>query len=216
MARRRAGPAGGSTGDQSRQPLTACLDRRCAAQHAVRAGCRGAAPCANRRTGLRGFACALGAESLFITAAEWGGMTEAEMVNPGSGQIPHHRDRRAGNRRAVTLFGHVAGIAAAHRSATPSRPDHRAPTLAHHFAARSRLADCPGSHHCGRTAPDGALCAGLLAGTGHQVVARHASGLLREPGMMAVTGGAPAGSSFMTNPDHRRRHLHPSLRSRPE
>jgi sugar lactone lactonase YvrE len=37
-----------------------------------------------------GFACVLGGPSrttLFITAAEWRGMTEAEMVTPGSGQV---------------------------------------------------------------------------------------------------------------------------------
>lgn len=37
-----------------------------------------------------GFACALGGPdgtTLFITAAEWQGMTEAEMVTPGSGQV---------------------------------------------------------------------------------------------------------------------------------
>jgi sugar lactone lactonase YvrE len=37
-----------------------------------------------------GFACALGGPgktTLFITAAEWGGMTSAEMVRPGSGQV---------------------------------------------------------------------------------------------------------------------------------
>ena len=37
-----------------------------------------------------GFACALGGPgmtTLFITAAEWRGMTEAEMVTPGSGQV---------------------------------------------------------------------------------------------------------------------------------
>jgi sugar lactone lactonase YvrE len=33
------------------------------------------------------FACALGGSTLFITAAEWRGMTEAEMVTPGSGQV---------------------------------------------------------------------------------------------------------------------------------
>jgi len=37
-----------------------------------------------------GFACALGSPdrtTLFITAAEWRGMTESEMVTPGSGQV---------------------------------------------------------------------------------------------------------------------------------
>jgi sugar lactone lactonase YvrE len=37
-----------------------------------------------------GFACALGGPgktTLFVTAAEWGGMTSAEMVRPGSGQV---------------------------------------------------------------------------------------------------------------------------------
>jgi sugar lactone lactonase YvrE len=37
-----------------------------------------------------GFACALGgpdATTLFITAAEWRGMTDSEMVTPGSGQV---------------------------------------------------------------------------------------------------------------------------------
>jgi sugar lactone lactonase YvrE len=37
-----------------------------------------------------GFACALGgpgATTLFIVAAEWRGMTESEMVAPGSGQV---------------------------------------------------------------------------------------------------------------------------------
>jgi sugar lactone lactonase YvrE len=37
-----------------------------------------------------GFACALGGPgktTLFVTAAEWGGMTAAEMVRPGSGQV---------------------------------------------------------------------------------------------------------------------------------
>jgi sugar lactone lactonase YvrE len=37
-----------------------------------------------------GFACALGRPrqtTLFITVAEWQGMTEPEMVAPGSGQI---------------------------------------------------------------------------------------------------------------------------------
>jgi sugar lactone lactonase YvrE len=37
-----------------------------------------------------GFACALGGPdrtTLFITAAEWQGMTESEMVTPGSGQV---------------------------------------------------------------------------------------------------------------------------------
>jgi len=37
-----------------------------------------------------GFACALGGpdmRTLFITAARWQGMTEAEMVTPGSGQV---------------------------------------------------------------------------------------------------------------------------------
>ena len=37
-----------------------------------------------------GFACALGGPdrtTLFITAAEWRGMTESEMVTPGSGQV---------------------------------------------------------------------------------------------------------------------------------
>ncbi|MER7278420.1 SMP-30/gluconolactonase/LRE family protein [Dactylosporangium sp. NPDC000244] len=33
------------------------------------------------------FACALGGSTLFITAATWNGMTEAEMVAPGSGQV---------------------------------------------------------------------------------------------------------------------------------
>ena len=37
-----------------------------------------------------GFACALGGPggtTLFIVAAEWQGMTESEMVSPGSGQV---------------------------------------------------------------------------------------------------------------------------------
>jgi sugar lactone lactonase YvrE len=37
-----------------------------------------------------GFACALGGPrrtTLFIVAAEWQGMTEAQMVSPGSGQV---------------------------------------------------------------------------------------------------------------------------------
>jgi sugar lactone lactonase YvrE len=37
-----------------------------------------------------GFACTLGGpdgRTLFITAAEWRGMTESEMVTPGSGQV---------------------------------------------------------------------------------------------------------------------------------
>ena len=37
-----------------------------------------------------GFACALGGPgwtTLFITAAEWRGMTAAQMVEPGSGQV---------------------------------------------------------------------------------------------------------------------------------
>lgn len=37
-----------------------------------------------------GFACALGGPegtTLFIVAAEWRGMTESEMVPPGSGQV---------------------------------------------------------------------------------------------------------------------------------
>lgn len=34
-----------------------------------------------------GFACALGGTTLFVTAAQWRGMTEAEMVTPGSGQV---------------------------------------------------------------------------------------------------------------------------------
>jgi sugar lactone lactonase YvrE len=37
-----------------------------------------------------GFACALGGPgrtTLFVTAAEWGGMTSADMVRPGSGQV---------------------------------------------------------------------------------------------------------------------------------
>ena len=37
-----------------------------------------------------GFACALGGpdrSTLFIVAAEWRGMTESEMVPPGSGQV---------------------------------------------------------------------------------------------------------------------------------
>jgi sugar lactone lactonase YvrE len=37
-----------------------------------------------------GFACALGgpdATTLFVTAAEWRGMTESEMVTPGTGQV---------------------------------------------------------------------------------------------------------------------------------
>ncbi|WP_238012958.1 SMP-30/gluconolactonase/LRE family protein [Dactylosporangium sp. AC04546] len=33
------------------------------------------------------FACVLGGTTLYITAAEWQGMTEDEMVTPGSGQI---------------------------------------------------------------------------------------------------------------------------------
>ncbi|MET7398810.1 SMP-30/gluconolactonase/LRE family protein [Dactylosporangium sp. NPDC005572] len=33
------------------------------------------------------FACVLGGTTLYITAAEWQGMTEAEMVTPGSGQV---------------------------------------------------------------------------------------------------------------------------------
>ena len=37
-----------------------------------------------------GFACALGGPdgmTLFIVAAKWRGMTESEMVTPGSGQV---------------------------------------------------------------------------------------------------------------------------------
>lgn len=34
-----------------------------------------------------GFACALGGTTLFVTTAQWRGMTEAEMVTPGSGQV---------------------------------------------------------------------------------------------------------------------------------
>ncbi|WP_433206255.1 SMP-30/gluconolactonase/LRE family protein [Dactylosporangium sp. CS-047395] len=34
-----------------------------------------------------GFACALGGSTLYITAATWQGMTEAEMVTPGSGRV---------------------------------------------------------------------------------------------------------------------------------
>jgi sugar lactone lactonase YvrE len=37
-----------------------------------------------------GFACALGGPgrtTLFIVAAEWRGMTESQMVAPGSGQV---------------------------------------------------------------------------------------------------------------------------------
>jgi sugar lactone lactonase YvrE len=34
-----------------------------------------------------GFACALGGTTLFVTAAEWRGMTEPEPVTPGSGQV---------------------------------------------------------------------------------------------------------------------------------
>jgi sugar lactone lactonase YvrE len=37
-----------------------------------------------------GFACALGGPdgtTLFITVAEWRGMTESDMVTPGSGQV---------------------------------------------------------------------------------------------------------------------------------
>jgi sugar lactone lactonase YvrE len=37
-----------------------------------------------------GFACALGGPdgtTLFITAAEWRGMTDAQLVTPGSGQV---------------------------------------------------------------------------------------------------------------------------------
>jgi sugar lactone lactonase YvrE len=34
-----------------------------------------------------GFACVLGGTTLFLTAAEWRGMTDAEMVTPGSGQV---------------------------------------------------------------------------------------------------------------------------------
>lgn len=33
------------------------------------------------------FACALGGRTLFVTAARWQGMTEREMVAPGSGQV---------------------------------------------------------------------------------------------------------------------------------
>jgi sugar lactone lactonase YvrE len=33
------------------------------------------------------FACALGGSTLYITAAEWQGMTAAEMVTPGSGRV---------------------------------------------------------------------------------------------------------------------------------
>ncbi|MEU7867777.1 SMP-30/gluconolactonase/LRE family protein [Dactylosporangium sp. NPDC049140] len=33
------------------------------------------------------FACALGGTTLFITAAQWNGMTAAEMVTPGSGRV---------------------------------------------------------------------------------------------------------------------------------
>ncbi len=34
-----------------------------------------------------GFACVLGGTTLFVTAAGWRGMTEAQMVTPGSGQV---------------------------------------------------------------------------------------------------------------------------------
>ncbi|WP_433046908.1 SMP-30/gluconolactonase/LRE family protein [Dactylosporangium sp. CS-033363] len=34
-----------------------------------------------------GFACALGGSTLYVTAAEWQGMTAAEMVTPGSGRL---------------------------------------------------------------------------------------------------------------------------------
>jgi len=37
-----------------------------------------------------GFACVLGGQdgaTLYITAAEWRGMTDAEMVTPGSGRV---------------------------------------------------------------------------------------------------------------------------------
>ena len=34
-----------------------------------------------------GFACALGGDTLFVVAAQWRGMTEAEPVTPGSGQV---------------------------------------------------------------------------------------------------------------------------------
>jgi sugar lactone lactonase YvrE len=34
-----------------------------------------------------GFACALGGSTLFVTAARWRGMTDADLVEPGSGQV---------------------------------------------------------------------------------------------------------------------------------
>lgn len=34
-----------------------------------------------------GFACVLGGRTLYVAAAEWRGMTEEEMVTPGSGQV---------------------------------------------------------------------------------------------------------------------------------
>jgi len=34
-----------------------------------------------------GFACALGGSTLFVTAAQWRGMTDADLVEPGSGQV---------------------------------------------------------------------------------------------------------------------------------
>jgi sugar lactone lactonase YvrE len=34
-----------------------------------------------------GFACVLGGTTLYVTAAQWRGMTEEEMVTPGSGQL---------------------------------------------------------------------------------------------------------------------------------
>ena len=51
-----------------------------------------------------GFACALGGPdgtTLFIVAAEWRGMTESEMVTPGSGQVLTDRGRGAGRGLAV-------------------------------------------------------------------------------------------------------------------
>jgi hypothetical protein len=43
-----------------------------------------------------GFACMLGGpemSTLNIVAAEWRGMTESELVPPGSGQVPGRRGR---------------------------------------------------------------------------------------------------------------------------
>lgn len=34
-----------------------------------------------------GFACALGSSTLYVTAARWRGMTDADLVEPGSGQV---------------------------------------------------------------------------------------------------------------------------------